>query len=68
MVMLTLTPWLFSKVTAIMLHHAACAEQMTFTSVDCAKAQGLAKQLPAVNKIPNWVRRENGVNFMGLTL
>ena len=31
-VMLTLMPWLFSKVTAIMLHHAAWAEQMMLTS------------------------------------
>jgi hypothetical protein len=30
--MLTLMPWLFSKVTAIMLHQAACAEQMMLTS------------------------------------
>jgi hypothetical protein len=30
--MLTLMPWLFSKVTAIMLHQAAWAEQMMLTS------------------------------------
>jgi hypothetical protein len=68
MVMLTLTPWLFSKVTAIMLHHAAWAEQMIFTSVDCPNAIGLAISPPVVNKIPNWVRRENGLNFIGMTL
>jgi len=32
-VMLTLMPWLFSKVTAIMLHHGAWPEQMMLTSL-----------------------------------
>ncbi|MDT4856624.1 hypothetical protein FQZ97_910190 [compost metagenome] len=52
-VMLTFTPWLFSKVTASMLHQAAWAEQIRLNSLlwACADSAGNSRKGAASQRV-----------------